>query len=487
MQIVSFCCNWCSYAGADLAGSSRLEYPAEVKIIRIPCSCRVDPLFILRAFQRGADGVMVNGCHPGDCHYSTGNYYTRRRMALLFSMLDFLGIDKERIRLEWVSASEGARFAAVMNEFVGKLYELSPPAQAQQGFESFSQKATLCPAGTVGAVSNRPPSISRAINNRPYEIAHNLLSSGEVNAVLAWKKGLFPYDTAPALFTTPESLQDMTYDGFCGSNLSKYLVETNATPGKTLIFLKPCDTYSLNQLLSEHRVNRDDLHIVGIGCNGMLDIEKLRAMGLKGIQSIEEHGENLTIHTTQGSQTCSRASALLDKCLSCKGKDHMVYDELINTEASADTAAGDKYAAVTELENMSSRERFAYWRGQLSKCIRCNACRNTCPACTCISCVFDNPKSGVSAKVNATPFEEDMFHIIRAYHVAGRCSDCGECSRVCPQGVPIHLLNRKFIKDINEFFGEYQAGATPEQDSPLLHFDYNDPEPNALPRKGGKK
>jgi len=122
--VVSFCCNWCSYAGADLAGSSRLEYPAEVKIIRIPCSCRVDPLFVLRAFQKGADGVIINGCHPGDCHYSIGNYYTRRRMLLLFSMLDYLGIERERTRLEWVSAAEGARFAAVMNEFVGKLHEL---------------------------------------------------------------------------------------------------------------------------------------------------------------------------------------------------------------------------------------------------------------------------------------------------------------------------------------------------------------------------
>lgn len=94
--IVAFCCNWCSYAGADLAGNNRLSYPADVKIIRVPCSCRVNPMFILRAFQRGADGVILCGCHPGDCHYTSGNYYTRRRMALLFSMLDYLGIEKAR-------------------------------------------------------------------------------------------------------------------------------------------------------------------------------------------------------------------------------------------------------------------------------------------------------------------------------------------------------------------------------------------------------
>lgn len=122
--IVAFCCNWCSYAGADLAGSGRMSYPANVKIIRIPCSCRLNPLFVLRAFQRGADGVILCGCHPGDCHYVTGNYYTRRRMAMLFSFLDFLGIEKERTRVEWVSAAEGAKFSAVMNDFVKTVTEL---------------------------------------------------------------------------------------------------------------------------------------------------------------------------------------------------------------------------------------------------------------------------------------------------------------------------------------------------------------------------
>ncbi|MBS7262379.1 MAG: hydrogenase iron-sulfur subunit [Eubacteriales bacterium] len=122
--IVAFCCNWCSYAGADLAGTSRLSYPANVKIVRVPCSCRVNPLFILRAFQRGADGVILCGCHPGDCHYTTGNYYTRRRMTLLFNMLDYLGIERDRTRVEWVSAAEGAKMARVMNEFVARICEL---------------------------------------------------------------------------------------------------------------------------------------------------------------------------------------------------------------------------------------------------------------------------------------------------------------------------------------------------------------------------
>ncbi|MFR6055370.1 MAG: hydrogenase iron-sulfur subunit [Eubacteriales bacterium] len=130
-NIVAFCCNWCSYAGADLAGSSRLSYPANVKIIRVPCSCRVNPMFVLKAFQRGADGVILCGCHPGDCHYVTGNYYTRRRMSLLFSLLNYMGIEKERTRVEWVSAAEGAKFSAVMNDFAKKVAELGENKRLQ--------------------------------------------------------------------------------------------------------------------------------------------------------------------------------------------------------------------------------------------------------------------------------------------------------------------------------------------------------------------
>ena len=122
--IVAFCCNWCSYAGADLAGTSRLSYPAEVKIIRVPCSCRVNPLFILRAFQRGADGVILCGCHPGYGHYSTGNYYARRRMTMLFSLLDYISVEKGRARVDGVSAAEGVKFAATMNEFIEKIRSL---------------------------------------------------------------------------------------------------------------------------------------------------------------------------------------------------------------------------------------------------------------------------------------------------------------------------------------------------------------------------
>jgi F420-non-reducing hydrogenase iron-sulfur subunit len=125
-KIVSFLCNWCSYAGADLAGTSRIEYPQNIRIIRVPCSGRVDPLFVVKAFLDGADGVMVLGCHPGDCHYQQGNYYAQRRYAIMHSLLDFTGIEYERLHVDWVSASEGKRFADIVTTFTNKVRKLGP-------------------------------------------------------------------------------------------------------------------------------------------------------------------------------------------------------------------------------------------------------------------------------------------------------------------------------------------------------------------------
>jgi F420-non-reducing hydrogenase iron-sulfur subunit len=125
-RIVAFCCNWCSYAGADLAGTSRIQYAPNIRVIRVMCSGRVNPLFLLKALSIGADGVLVLGCHPGDCHYIEGNYKTMRRIPLLKKMLKQLGIEEERVRLEWVSASEGARFAEVTNDFTQTIRKLGP-------------------------------------------------------------------------------------------------------------------------------------------------------------------------------------------------------------------------------------------------------------------------------------------------------------------------------------------------------------------------
>jgi len=125
-KIIAFCCNWCSYAGADLAGTSRMQYAPNIRVIRVMCSGRVNPLFVIKALSIGADGVLVLGCHPGDCHYIEGNYKTMRRIPLLKKMLEQLGLEEERVRLEWVSASEGARFAELATSFTQSIRKLGP-------------------------------------------------------------------------------------------------------------------------------------------------------------------------------------------------------------------------------------------------------------------------------------------------------------------------------------------------------------------------
>ncbi len=131
--IVAFCCNWCSYAGGDLAGTSRMEYPANIKVIRVPCSSRMNTMFILRAFQRGADGVLVAGCHPGDCHYSTGNYHVRRRLSAFKRLLEFTGVEPQRFEVRWISSSEGDKFAEVMQEMTAAIKALGPNGKMRDG------------------------------------------------------------------------------------------------------------------------------------------------------------------------------------------------------------------------------------------------------------------------------------------------------------------------------------------------------------------
>ena len=314
--------------------------------------------------------------------------------------------------------------------------------------------------------------------------AKELLLSGEVTRVIGWKKNEFDYDITPAVFESAEELdRDFRYDDFCGPNLSKFTFKNQKNDTKTLVFLKPCDTYSMTQMITEHRVNRGSLYLIGIPCFGKIDIEKIRADGTDGILSVSSEGADVTVKTLYGDKKYVKMDVMAERCLACKSKYHAIYDELLGEEG--EVMQTGRFDEVEKLEAMTPDERFDFWRGELSRCIRCNACRNACPACTCESCVFDNPDTGISQKAAADSFEENMFHIIRAFHVAGRCTDCGECSRVCPQHIPLHLLNRKFIRDIDNLYGEYQAGTEIGQRAPLVNFTTDDAEPDVV-LKGGR-
>lgn len=314
------------------------------------------------------------------------------------------------------------------------------------------------------------------------ERAKTLLAEGKVQKVLGWKKGLFEDDVTPAVFTSAEELdKDFVFNKYCKANLSKYLVkitkeieikksttrmnnvmakqrdpnaaETPIPSEVVLAFLKPSDTYSFTQLLKENRVTREDVYAVGVPCQDTLD----------------------------GGELCDN----------CKGKKHVSCDELLGVDENAEIIPNStRMEEIAKIEAMDSERRFEFWRNEFSRCIRCNACRNVCPACTCEKCVFDNNALYTTQKVAETDFEENLFHIIRAWHVAGRCTDCGECSRVCPQKIPLYLLNRKFIKDINEIYGDYQAGADMESKPVMLRFEESDPETTIVydrSKDGGKE
>ena len=313
------------------------------------------------------------------------------------------------------------------------------------------------------------------------EKAKELLQNGSVDRVLGWNVGEFDYDITPAIFSNADELEKgFVYDTFAGANLSKYLIKETKKDGKVLAFIKPCDSYSLVQLIKEHRINRENVYIVGIACEGKSDIDKIKARNIKGISKISEKDDTIVVETVYGDITeIKKAEVMHDRCLSCKSKKIVIYDELIGENGESEDNC-NRFDQVAMLEAMTPDERYEFWQNELSKCIRCNACRNVCPACSCEKCVFDNDDLGTANKAAANSFEENMFHIIRAFHVAGRCTDCGECSRVCPQHIPLHLLNRKFIKDINELYGDYQAGADFETKPPLTNFTYNDAEPSIV-------
>ena len=238
------------------------------------------------------------------------------------------------------------------------------------------------------------------------EKALELLRSGVVQRVLGWRTGEFFYDLTPGVFIAPEEVeQDFVYNIFSGANLSKYLIAESKKEGKIAVFLKPCDSFSFVQLQKEHRINRENIYAVGVQCDGKCDGESLRAAGCEGLLAVEGE-EVLNVHTLYGEKSVAKKDALLGKCRTCKSKHIADFDELIGQQGKDTDSA--RFEEVTKLEAMTPDERFNFWQGELSKCIRCNACRNVCPACSCRKCVFDSTKFDSAQKANSDSFEEKI-------------------------------------------------------------------------------
>jgi coenzyme F420-reducing hydrogenase delta subunit/ferredoxin len=419
-KIVAYVCNWCTYLGADLAGTTRLEYPSNVRIIRLPCTGRIDFNLIVKAFEIGADAVLVSGCHPGDCHYSAGNYHARRRWILFRELLDTLGFDLRRIHFTWISAAEGRKWQEVVTEITEKTRQLGPYTNlyAAGNFKN-------SPANAAAAVEFK----TLAAENELREYCRKLLSEGAVKVVIGYGA------RGPVIVTRPEDADRLVWNNQCVSNLAAYLKRKEVkTLGRPAIVVKPCDEKSLVVLEKESQIERKGIHVIGMACEGV--------------------GE--------------------PKCTFCAARTPRFADKSFGEPAGPapqPSPAPNRFAALME---MAPADRMAYWTKQFDRCVKCYACRQVCPMCYCERCIVDKNRPIV---IDPAPSTKGVFawQIARAFHLAARCVGCGECSRACPAGIDLALLNICLHKAAQEHFG-FDAGVDPNAEPVIGSYTLQDKE-----------
>jgi coenzyme F420-reducing hydrogenase delta subunit/ferredoxin len=404
-KIVAFVCNWCTYLGADLAGTNRLEYPANVRLIRLPCTGRIDFNLLVKALEIGADAILVSGCHPGDCHYTAGNYHARRRWMLFRPLLDVLGYDLARIHFTWISAAEGKKFQQVIGEITAKTRELGPAPKLAAGA---APDWTPPPAPP-------PQSWSQGANELA-TAAREMLASGAAAVVVGHGK------RGPVFVTRPEDAGELTWSDSARQNLTAYLKRKEVRAlGKPALVVKPCDERALVVLEKESQVSREDFATLPMLCQGMNQ----------------------------------------PKCTSCE------------TRQDAPPSAAP-YAELESFLTLSRAERAAYWAAEFDRCVKCYACRQSCPLCYCERCVAEKNRPQEFA-TSATLEGNFAWHITRAFHLAGRCTGCDECTRACPAGINLRLLNLATARAAEECFG-YRAGYDPAAEPIIGAYSLADKE-----------
>ncbi|HEY3316119.1 MAG TPA: 4Fe-4S dicluster domain-containing protein [Bacillota bacterium] len=307
------------------------------------------------------------------------------------------------------------------------------------------------------------------------EEVKKLLADGTVKGFIGYARGRDSYHPAPTIVTRPDQVDGLILDQFCIFGLPKYLLDYIFQDGKMGIVVKGCDSLALGRLLADHRVDRAKVHVIGLPCAGILNNEKVATLGLGKIQKVTDKGTAFLAEGDKKTAELPKAEYLWQKCQWCENHNPVACDTLLGAEVENVAAKPRDYSDVKELEKMSAEEKSAYWARQFSRCIRCYACRNVCPACNCRECVFDIAEPrwlGNTVKLS----DQQMFHFTRAFHVAGRCVDCGECERVCPMEIPLMRLQRKLQKDIIELFGNPKPYAPSEVESLGQFRASEDPE-----------
>lgn len=273
------------------------------------------------------------------------------------------------------------------------------------------------------------------------ERARALLEDGTVTYIIGWENGRFEGQTTPTVVRDASQVDKLVYNDYCVNLLAKYPTQDKNPEGKIGVMVRGCDSRGINLALKDGQIKRENLYLIGIPCEGMKDFKTGEA---------------------------------LKKCVECTHRNPIVYDELVG-DLVEENANADRFADVANIEAMSMDERYTYWADVFSKCIRCKACRDVCPCCTCKECFTDQAAMGWQGK-ESSAVENANYGITRMFHAGERCIECGECERVCPANLPLMQINRKVIKDAYEIFGEYTAGIDDCTPSPLDHYLLDDVE-----------
>jgi len=300
----------------------------------------------------------------------------------------------------------------------------------------------------------------------------------KLDVLIGHGKATLPYRTMPCFIKSPDDMKRLVTGAYMSANLVHYL---NEVSGKVGVLVKSCDIPSVISLIQEGRFARQDIVLIGVVCPGTVDLKKITARSgirIEHISSIDVQKEQVIVTSSAGSKELRLQDVMYDKCLSCAKPvpDKALVDLIVGEESEAKSipVVSDSAAErIAKLEAMPSHERWEFWKQEMKRCIRCYACKNACPVCYCNRCIVDVTPSWVSPK-NAWQ-DNIIYHIMRMNHVAGRCTDCGECTRVCPVGIPLNLLTGKLFGVIVDNFKQV-PGENPDDKTPMTCFHPNDKE-----------